>query len=416
LSTSLKSQFLLDPDVVFLNHGSFGATPRPVMEACQGFQLELEREPVRFLSTRARELLIESRAALAEYVGVGTDDIIYFPNPTTAMNVVARSLADAYSAGNGKSAEGRPPLRLRAGDEILTTDHEYGAMERTWRYVCYRTGARFVQQHIPTPVTTQAEFVEQFWSGVTPRTKVIFLSHITSPTALIFPLAEICRRARAAGILTVIDGAHAIGQIPLNLAELDADIYTAACHKWLSSAKGCAFLYTRPAIQPWLEPLVVSFGWENDHPGPSRYVDWHQWQGTRDLSPFLSIPAAIKFQKDNDWDSVRRRCHLMAIDTRRRIHALSGMEPICPEPIVPPAGAAIPDSAAWFCQMFSARLPQVNVDLLRKRMWDEYRIEVPLGPWQDQVRLRISFQGYNDQADADTLVEAVTRLLPEVAL
>jgi len=416
LSTSLKSQFLLDPDVVFLNHGSFGATPRPVMEACQGFQLELEREPVRFLSIRARELLIESRKALAEYVGVGADDIIYFPNPTTAMNVVARSLADAYSAGNGESATGRPPLRLREGDEILTTDHEYGAMERTWRYVCYRTGARLVRQHIPTPVTTHAEFVERFWSGVTPRTKVIFLSHITSPTALIFPLAEICRRARAAGILTVVDGAHAIGQIPLDLRELDADIYTAACHKWLSSAKGCAFLYTRPNVQPWLEPLVVSFGWENDHPGPSRYVDWHQWQGTRDLSPFLSVPAAIKFQKDNDWDAVRRRCHLMAIDTRRRIHALSGLEPICPEPVVPPAGAAIPDSAAWFCQMFSARLPQVNVDLLRKRMWDEYRIEVPLGPWQDQVRLRISFQGYNDQADADTLVEAVTRLLPEVAL
>ena len=156
MSTSLKSQFLLDPDVVFLNHGSFGATPRPVLEACQGFQLELEREPVRFLSTRARELLFESRKALAEYVGASTDDIIYFPNPTTAVNVVARSLADAYSAGNGTSAEGRPPLRLRAGDEILTTDHEYGAMERTWRYVCYRTGARYVRQHIPTPVTTQA--------------------------------------------------------------------------------------------------------------------------------------------------------------------------------------------------------------------------------------------------------------------
>jgi isopenicillin-N epimerase len=416
LSTLLKSQFLLDPDVVFLNHGSFGATPRPVLEACQGFQLELEREPVRFLSTRARELLIESRKALAEYVGVGADDIIYFPNPTTAMNVVARSLADAYSAGNGKSTAGRPPLRLHEGDEILTTDHEYGAMERTWRYVCYRTGARFVRKHIPTPVTTQAEFVEFFWSGVTPRTKVIFLSHITSPTALIFPLAEICRRAREAGILTAIDGAHAIGQIPLDLRELGADIYTGACHKWLSAPKGCAFLYTRPDVQPWLEPLVVSFGWENDHPGPSRYVDWHQWQGTRDLSPFLSVPAAIAFQKENDWDTVRRRCHLMAIETRRRLHALSGLEPICPEPVVPPAGAAVPDSAAWFCQMFVARLPQVNVDRLRQRLWDEYRIEVPLGPWQDQVRLRISFQGYNDQSDADTLVSALTRLLPEVGL
>ncbi len=416
MSNTLKSQYLLDPEVIFLNHGSFGATPRPVLEACQAFQCELEREPVRFLSTRARELLYESRTALAEYVGAGADDIVYFSNPTTAMNVVARSLADAYSAGNGQGAVGRPPLRLREGDEILSTDHEYGAMERTWRYVCYRTGAHFVRQHIPTPVTSQADFVERFWSGVTPRTRVIFLSHITSPTALIFPLDEICRRAREAGILTVVDGAHAIGQIPLDLAGLGVDIYTGACHKWLSAPKGCAFLYTHPDVQAWLEPLVVSFGWESDRPGPSRYVDWHQWQGTRDLSPFLAIPAAIAFQRANHWDAVRRRCHLMAIETRRRIHALSNLPAICPEPNVPPAGAAIPDSSAWFCQMFSARLPRVNADLLRQRMWDIYHIEVPLGPWQDQVRVRVSFQGYNDQADADTLVEALTQLLPETTL
>ncbi|MGC8781770.1 MAG: aminotransferase class V-fold PLP-dependent enzyme [Anaerolineae bacterium] len=415
MSAALKSHYLLDPDVIFLNHGSFGACPRPVLEACQEYQRELERLPTRFLGGRARDLLDASRAALAEFVGVGANDIVYFTNPTTAINVVARSLADEYSARNGHDAGLRPPLRLKPGDEILTTDHEYGAMERTWRYVCYRTGARLVPRAIPLPVTTQADFVEHFWAGVTKHTRVIFISHITSPSALIFPVAEICRRARAAGILTVVDGAHAIGQIPLNLAELSADIYTGACHKWLSSPKGCAFLYTRPEVQSWLEPLVVSFGWESDHPGPSRYVDWHQWQGTRDLSPFLAVPAALAFRREHDWDAVQRRCHLMAIETRRRIHALSGLPTICPDPQPPAAGEAVPRPDAWFCQMFSAILPAVDAGLLSRRLWDEYRIEVPVGPWKDQVRMRVSFQAYNDQADADALVEALARLLPEVA-
>lgn len=415
MSAALKSHYLLDPDVIFLNHGSFGACPRPVLEACQEYQRELERLPTRFLGGRARDLLDASRAALAGFVGVSADDIVYFTNPTTAINVVARSLADEYSARNGHDGGLRPPLRLKPGDEILTTDHEYGAMERTWRYVCYRTGARMVQRTIPLPVTTQAEFVEHFWAGVTPRTRVIFISHITSPSALIFPVAEICRRAREAGILTVVDGAHAIGQIPLNLAELGADIYTGACHKWLSTPKGCAFLYTRPEVQSWLEPLVVSFGWESDHPGPSRYVDWHQWQGTRDLSPFLAVPAALAFRQQHDWNAVQRRCHLMAVETRRRIHALSGLPTICPDPQLPAEGEPVPRADAWFCQMFSALLPPVDAAQLSRRLWDEYRIEVPVGPWKGQVRMRISFQAYNDQHDADTLVEALTRLLPEVA-
>lgn len=414
MSAALKAQFLLDPDVIFLNHGSFGACPRPVLEACQAYQRELERLPTRFLGGRARELLEASRAALARFVGVGANDIVYFTNPTTAINVVARSLADSYSARNGHDGGLRPPLRLRPGDEILTSDHEYGAMERTWRYVCYRTGAQLVHRPIPLPVTTQADFVEHFWAGVTERTRVIFISHITSPSALIFPLAEICRRARAAGILTVVDGAHAIGQIPLALAELGVDIYTGACHKWLSSPKGCAFLYTRPEVQSWLEPLVVSFGWESDRPGPSRYVDWHQWQGTRDLSPFLAIPDALAFRQAHDWDAEQRRCHLMAIATRRRIHELSGQPTICPEPLPPAEGAPVPRSDAWFCQMFSAILPPVDAGRLSQRLWDEYRIEVPVGPWKGQVRMRISFQAYNDQQDADTLVEALARVLPEL--
>ena len=210
-----KDLFMLNPDIAFLNHGSFGAAPKPVFEKYQWWQRELERQPVEFLGSQRRfnSLMREARTALAAYVHCGADDLVYVPNATTGMNIVARS------------------LHLQAGDEILTTDHEYGALDRTWRFLCKTSGAVYKHQPIPLPVTTHADFVDRFWSGVTPRTKVVYLSHITSPTALTFPIKEICRRACAAGILSVIDGAHAVGQIPLDMDTLGADFYASNCHK-----------------------------------------------------------------------------------------------------------------------------------------------------------------------------------------
>ena len=218
--SALKALFLLDPDVVFLNHGSFGACPLPVFETYQTWQRELERQPVAFLGRQAAALMAHARAQLAAYLGAAADEIVYFPNPTTAINMVARS------------------LRLRPHDEILTTDHEYGAMDRTWRFICHQTGARYVRQPIPLPVTDADVWVETFWHGVTERTKVIFLSHITSPTALTFPVEAICRRARATGLLCIVDGAHTPGQIPLHLPAIGADLYTGACHKWSARRRG----------------------------------------------------------------------------------------------------------------------------------------------------------------------------------
>lgn len=383
---SLKPQFLLDPKVIFLNHGSFGACPRPVFQAYQQWQRELERQPVEFLGRRAIELLAEARARLAAYLGCKADEVVYFPNPTTALNVVARS------------------LNLRPGDEILTTDHEYGAMDRTWRFVCRKAGARYVRWPIPLPVTSHADFVETFWAGVTERTRVIFISHITSPTALTFPVQEVCRRARQAGLLSIVDGAHAPGQIPLNLAALGADIYAGACHKWLCAPKGSAFLYARREVQQWLEPLVISWGWESEHPSGSQFVDYHEWQGTRDLAAFLSVPAAIEFQAARDWETVRRRCRALASDTRRRLNALTGLDPICP------------DSPEWFTQMAAARLPNVDLERLQERLYDQFRLEVPLMRWNGQPLIRLSFQAYNSRADADTLVDALAQLLPLTSL
>jgi len=343
--SALKTLFLLDPDLVFLNHGSFGACPLPVFETYQVWQRELERQPVAFLGRQATALLANAREQLAAYLGAEADEVVYFPNPTTAINMVARS------------------VRLRPNDEILTTDHEYGAMDRTWRFICQQTGARYVRQPIPLPITDAEACVEAFWNGVTAWTKVIFISHITSPTALTFPVETICRRARAAGLLCIVDGAHAPGQLPLHLPTIGADLYTGACHKWLCAPKGAAFLYARHEVQHWLEPLVVSWGYESDQPSGSPFIDYHQWQGTRDLAAFLAVPAAIEFQAQHDWDAVRLQCHRLACATRQRLNALTGLEAICPE------------SPQWFTQMFAARLPaHTDLEALKQRLYDECRI------------------------------------------
>jgi isopenicillin-N epimerase len=295
-------------------------------------------------------------------------------------------------------------LNLGPGDEILSTDHEYGAMDRTWRFICDKTGARYVHHPIPLPVETPEAFIETFWQGFSARTKVVFISHITSPTALTFPVQEICRRAREAGVLSIVDGAHAPGHIPLDLTELGADIYTGACHKWLCAPKGTAFLYTRREMQHLLEPLVVSWGWEAEEPSASQFVDHHEWQGTRDPSAFLTVPAAIAFQLQHDWDRVRRRCHQLACQTRERIQTLTGLPPLCPE------------DAGWFHQMFTARMPEGDPNALKQRLLEEFRIEVIVRFWNDQPLIRVCFQGYNDSSDADALIDALGVLLPRMRL
>lgn len=383
---SLRSLFLLDPDIVFLNHGSFGACPRPVFEAYQRLQLELERHPVEFLGRRINGLMAGARTLLAAYLGCAADEVVYFPNPTTAFNMVARS------------------QRLQAGDDVLATDHEYGAMDRTWRFLAMQRGFQYIRRPVPLPVTTAEAFVEQFWAGVTENTRVIFISHIASPTALIFPIQTICRRARQAGILTVIDGAHAPGQIPLNLAELGADVYTGAAHKWLMAPKGSAFLYARHEIQALLEPLVVSWGWESDQPSGSKFIDVHEWQGTRDMAAFLATPAAIRFQAEHNWDRVRVDCHQLLREARSRIDKLTGLEPICP------------DSPEWYAQLATVRLPLKDfsgpaLKAFQTRLYAEHHIEVPVLVWNNQPMLRISVQGYNTQADMDALVSALEQML-----
>jgi isopenicillin-N epimerase len=378
----MRDFFLLDPAIIFLSHGSFGATPRPIFEEYQRWQVELERQPVEFLSRRAPDLLRAARMALATYLHAAVDDLVYVTNATTGLNIAARS------------------LRLGPGDEVLASDHEYGAMDLMWRFLSGKLGFRYINQPITTPVTTSGDFVESFWHGVSARTRVIFISHISSPTALIFPVKEICRRARESGILCIVDGAHAPGQIPLDLEDLGADIYCGNLHKWLCAPKGAAFLYAHRDIQALIEPLIVSWGWQSDNPGPSQFVDYLEWTGTRDISAFLSVPAAIQFQQTQDWDRVRSECHDLASQTGRRIQELTGLP------------ALHPDSPEWYAQMDSLPLPPgTDAEALKTRLYNEFHIEVPILRWGSETLLRFSIQGYNTRQDTDALVIALRRLL-----
>jgi isopenicillin-N epimerase len=386
--SSLKEHFHLDPTIHFLNHGSFGATPKPVFEAYQNWQLRLERQPVLFLGRELSELLKESRQVLGEYLHASADDLVYIPNATHGVNIAARS------------------LDLKPGDEILTTDHEYGACDYTWDYVCAKTGAKYIHQSIPLPVQTEAEIVEQFWDGVTSKTKVVYLSHISSSTALRFPVETICQRASSAGILSIIDAAHAPGQIPVDLQRLGADIFFGNCHKWMLAPKGAAFLYVRPEIQDRIDPLVVSWGM---NPTPeiatgSRFIDILQWTGTKDPTAALTVPTAIQFMKEHHWEQVRYQCHVLLRQAIERVCELSGLPPLYPL------------DSNFYNQMGIAPLPNCDLAMLKSRLYEEYRIEVPLTEWQDRQFIRISIQGYNGQEDVEALIEALARLLPQVKL
>lgn len=386
MHNSFRDLFLLDPEIIFLNHGSFGACPKPVFEVYQQWQQRLERQPVKFLGREMRQLDCEARQALGAYLHTNAENLAFVTNATHGVNIIARS------------------LHLEPGDEILTSYHEYGACDHTWEFIAHKTGARVVRQHISLPAASPTEIAEQFWQGVTPRTKLIFLSHITSPTALRLPAEEICARARQAGILTLIDGAHAPGQIPLDMEAVGADWYTGNCHKWMLAPKGSAFLYARPEVQPLVEPLVISWGY---HAAPetsagSPFLDYLGWTGTRDPAAYLSVPPAIRFMAEHNWEQVRQDCHALLGQTIAEICALVGMEP--PYPL----------DTDFYAQMGIAPLPpETDLGRLKTRLYDDYRIEVPLTEWNGLKFMRISIQAYNTPADTAALVAALQDLLVE---
>ena len=389
MSTNLARQFLLRDDVVFLNHGSFGACPRPVFETSQRFQLELERQPGAFLGRELTERMRAPRVALSAFLGTGPDNIVGLVNATEGLNIVAQS------------------LDLKPGDEILTTDHEYSALEKTWAYVCRRTGAKVVVVKVPMPFVSEAAFTDAITAGFTDRTRVLFLSHITSPTALVFPIERPIAEARQRGIFTVIDGAHTPGHLPLNLDAMGVDFYAGNCHKWLMTPKGSAFLYVRPELQGMINPLVISHGWTagSKEPGAkgafgnSPFIDELEMRGTRDPAAWLTVPAALDFRREHGWDGVAAECRALAQETARRLGERTGLAPL---------------STPEFCapQMVAMPVPHIEdpVDFHR-RLLERYSIEIPVFNWQDHSIVRVSVQGYNSKPQMDLLIEALTDML-----
>jgi isopenicillin-N epimerase len=352
----VRDLFLLEPDVVYLNHGSFGACPRPVFESYQRWQQELEREPVQFIRNRLHDLLGEARAELGAFVGAPADDLTFVPNATTGVNVAARALG------------------LQPGDEVLATTLEYGACDLTWTHVCERAGARYVRAD-----------VDALFDARTERTRAVFVSHVTSETALRLPVEEIVARARSEGLTTIVDGAHAVAQVDLDLEALGADFYAGTCHKWLCAPKGSGFLCVRPEWQERVDGPIVSWGYTD----PATFISRTERQGTRDSAAYLAVPDAIAFVREHTL-SDRDRCVALARQARRELCDLLGTEPIAPEEQI--------------LQMASVRLPHSNPGL-SQRLFDEHRIEIPT--MRDDELLRISVAAYTGRDDVDRLLEAL---------
>ena len=375
------SQFLLDPTITFLNHGSFGACPQPIFDEYQRFQRELELDSVHFIQKKLPVYLKQAKAPLAEFIGCNPKDFFFVPNPTVAINTVMRS------------------LQLQPGDEILATNHEYGAMDRTWHFYCKKTGAKYVRQPITLPVVSKEQMIAEFWKGYTRKTKVKYLNHISSSTALIFPVKEICDKAQELGLITIVDGAHVPGHIDLDLADLNPDFYTGTLHKWMLAPKGSSFLYVKKEFQDDIDPLVVSWGYESLAPSESRFLDYHEYQGTNDHSAFLCTPTVINFLKENDWKAKSEACKQIVFDNYQRFCDLLQTQPIAPI------------TAEFLGQMASIPVKTSKPAELKDLLYDQYKIQIPVMPLNDKVYLRYSINAYNTQEDLEVLYRALEDIL-----
>ena len=385
---NLKTLFQLDPDITFLNHGSYGACPSPVFEDYQKWQVMIEQHPVKFMQDDIYQYLDESRSSLGSFINCDKNDLIYVPNPTHAVANIINN------------------VNLDIGDEVLSTDLEYGSCDRMWFYEAQQKGFIYNRSKVSLPIIDNETFCNDFWKNATEKTKYIFISQITSSTGMILPIPEIVLEAKSRGIKTIIDGAHVPAHIDLDINDLDPDYYVGACHKWLCCPKGVSFLYVKKDQQENIQPQIMSWGWGEEYEefkdstqlkSSSRFINIFQWQGTRDMSAFLTVPKAIEFQEKYDWDSVRNRCKKMIIDARNQISTVTNLPKICPDD--------------WLGQMASFLFPADDVAELKKSLYNDYQIEIPAMSYNGYSALRISIQGYNSEDEVDYLVETLKKFI-----
>ena len=392
--TDWEGLWRLDPGVTFLNHGSFGACPTDVLAEQARLRAEMEAEPVRFLSRELEERLDPARQRLAAFVGADAEDVAFVSNATSGVNAVVRS------------------LRLAPGDELLTTNHSYNACRNALHFVAERAGARVVVAPVPFPLRSAAEVVDAVLSHVGPRTRLALLDHVTSPTALIFPIERLVRELDARGVDTVVDGAHAPGMVPLDLRTLGAAYYTGNCHKWLCAPKGSGFLHVRRDRRAEIHPLTISHGANAVRPGRIRYWLEFDWTGTHDPTAFLSVPRAIDYLGSlvpGGWPALMARNRQLALDARRLLCERLGIDPPCPDDMVGSlASVPMPDGPttdiAW-------RQP----DPIQRALFEGWGIEVPIHSWPAAPKrlVRVSAQLYNSMSHYTRLAEALGKLLAE---
>ena len=398
-----RSAWSIPEDVTYLNHGSFGPAPRVVQESREEWSRRLERQPMDFYLRQMEPAIDQAMESLARFVGADSRDMVFVDNATVAMNVVAAS------------------LELKPGDEVLLNDHEYGAVFRIWRQRCEAAGARVVTARLGAAVPevgdsahssrgsgqfrSTADIVEPIMACVTERTRLIVVSHITSPSAVIFPVAEICRRAHERGVPVCIDGPHAIAMREINLRGIDCDFYCASLHKWLSAPCGAGFLYVKRSWQSRMKPHMTSWG-RSLGGRPERWQDQLNWLGTRDPAPFLAVPIAIEFLEQVGLEGFRESTHQLARTARARIEQLFGL------------ADWLPDSPDWFGSMVAIPLPASDykkakpnaMHPLQAALLNQFRIEIPVTEYFGQAFLRVSCHLYNTTSDIDHLIDALQQI------
>ncbi|MSR63921.1 MAG: aminotransferase class V-fold PLP-dependent enzyme [Planctomycetes bacterium] len=385
----LRAHWTLDPEIRFLNHGSFGACPKPVLARQQELRAELEREPVRFLARELEGRVDAARAVLAPFLGARVEDIVPVSNATTGVNAVLRS------------------LHFEKGDEILLTSQGYNACRNTADLVAEASGARVVVAPVPFPLHSSAEVLAAVFAAVTPRTRLALLDHVTSPTGLVLPIVELVRGLRERGVETLVDGAHAPGMLALDLAALDPAYYTGNLHKWVCAPKGAAFLYVRRELQRAIRPTVISHGANSPRTDRSRFQLEFDFIGTDDPTAFLCVPECLRFLGGlfpGGWDELRRRNRELALRGRASLSAALGVSAPAPESMIGTlVSLPLPPGKA------SARPDAFAIDPLQRALFDTHRIEVPVFPFPAPPGrlLRISAQIYNEVAEYEALAGAL---------
>lgn len=391
--TDKRHLWNLDPDFVFLNHGSFGAMPKAIIEKQHQLRLRIESQPVRHFQREIDSLLVASRERLARLVNADPEGLVFVPNATTGVNTVLRSLA------------------LRPGDEIIITNHIYNACRNAVQLVARQSGAKVITVHVPFPVRSKNEVMDLVMGRVTGRTRFVLIDHITSPTALLFPVEEIVREMSSRGIDVMVDGAHAPGMVPLNIASMGVPYYTGNCHKWLCAPKGSAFLFIREDKRKDVRPLVISHGANSTRIDKSFLHLEFDWTGTDDYSPYILVGDCIDYLESlypgGIAEHMERNRRLAVAAKNLLCKAFSADEP-CPEDMLGSMASVPILPLEEPAQVYTGR----TLDAVQERLFHDYRIEVPVIAWESAKRrlVRVSAQAYNSLSDYRALASALSAI------